>query len=970
MGEASSLDEDFRARAHYLARAIPSTAARGRRGLHQLASGSSFLGASPLHSAVNRTAHQSRVRSPKGVAVFSRRRSSAEMLQKEKWTSGTMRPKSYDFRPYTRYENPSNEQTRLTFVSSHDFQWWRFCNSLGRLEIVSIVRASTGLSIRRFANPIYRRRIFIIPDDEGNMARVYRATKSRATPELRCFARGLQLWQLNPLLATSTFSFAQASFSGRRVPALRLKCVLWDGNGVECAYTLRNETGRGGVVVRLLASHQGEPGSLPDIACGKRAGRRRWSEGFLRNLQFPPLHSPHFTLIGSQDLDIKSHPNLFTHPPPAPSSMSPRAAPVCPCCSRDVDRGGRDPWLWGRRRHTHHRQKATPPSPSIFLALTYQAPCYAHDLWKLPARKTQILYSMSRKQQRYANPFSDWLCEELEVALVSVRLAKQLPIGWVARLACRLPGADWRTPFRSSNYTILLGCLQQLKCYQLLASRNTARLGVPDTFGNCVLILTRRVLLAPPVRQIISSIVTCSSNAVQTRSGLDPRPGHSGLGIVPNIAVGRWYFSFSGISRFPRPFILALLRSILTSVTLIGSEDLAVECRPNFFTHSLTLFKLLTFTFVNNISKVHYPYEHVILTGSLTEMHAIATNIGYSGLVVRSLASHHSEAGSIASGIDPRIIDYGKHGRRFRKSVGFLETSRFSYHRVTSLLHIHLASPLLPVLKYFRRCDHAAIFVWAGETGVARENPHTSGIVQHDSHVQKSGGDLAGNQTRLALVVGKLSNYCITRQWNAMVGENLEHPEEALRPVVPAKSSKLPAFENFGVESPGNEPDLTRTTQQGMFDAFSLLSIEADTLRKISVEDPFKAFVNSKIGFGCAGDTAVGFAHYQHTGGSGGTIASALVPLQGDPGSFPSGIASGLSHVRIVLTDAACRRALSGYPRLPLPGTSAPLHPRVSLHVMCRDDRHLRFARSWDDAGMAENYIRRRMPHLIEILLN
>ncbi|KAJ8891090.1 hypothetical protein PR048_010600 [Dryococelus australis] len=77
--------------------------------------------------------------------------------------------------------------------------------------------------------------------------------------------------------------------------------------------------------VRLLASHQGEAGSIPgrvtpefslkgtvtDYAAGRRY--------FLGDLPFsPPLHSgaapfsPHFTLIGSQDVVVKSHPNLTT----------------------------------------------------------------------------------------------------------------------------------------------------------------------------------------------------------------------------------------------------------------------------------------------------------------------------------------------------------------------------------------------------------------------------------------------------------------------------------------------------------------------------------------------------------------------------------------------------------------------------------------------------------------------------------
>ncbi|KAJ8885815.1 hypothetical protein PR048_012020 [Dryococelus australis] len=51
------------------------------------------------------------------------------------------------------------------------------------------------------------------------------------------------------------------------------------------------------------------------------------------------------------------------------------------------------------------------------------------------------------------------------------------------------------------------------------------------------------------------------------------------VGIVPDDAVGRWVFSV--ISHFPRPFIPALLH---TSITLIGSQDLAVKNRPNLFT--------------------------------------------------------------------------------------------------------------------------------------------------------------------------------------------------------------------------------------------------------------------------------------------------------------------------------------------------------------------------------------------------
>ncbi|KAJ8894054.1 hypothetical protein PR048_006664 [Dryococelus australis] len=74
----------------------------------------------------------------------------------------------------------------------------------------------------------------------------------------------------------------------------------------------------------------------------------------------------------------------------------------------------------------------------------------------------------------------------------------------------------------------------------------------------------------------------------------------------------------------------------------------------------------------------------------------------------------------------------------------------------------------------------------------------------------------------------------------------------------------------------------------------------------------------------------------------GGVVASALASHPGDTGSIPGGLAPGFLHVGIVLDDAACRRAFSGHSRFPRPCIPAPLHPRVSLQVMFRDDGHLR----------------------------
>ncbi|KAJ8885393.1 hypothetical protein PR048_011590 [Dryococelus australis] len=59
-------------------------------------------------------------------------------------------------------------------------------------------------------------------------------------------------------------------------------------------------------------------------------------------------------------------------------------------------------------------------------------------------------------------------------------------------------------------------------------------------------------------------------------------PGCSHAGIVPDDAAGRWVFS--GISRLLHPFVPSC--SVLISITLAGSQDLAVKSRPDLFTHS------------------------------------------------------------------------------------------------------------------------------------------------------------------------------------------------------------------------------------------------------------------------------------------------------------------------------------------------------------------------------------------------
>ncbi|KAJ8898132.1 hypothetical protein PR048_003492 [Dryococelus australis] len=83
-------------------------------------------------------------------------------------------------------------------------------------------------------------------------------------------------------------------------------------------------------------------GSLRVIAFGNRAGRCRWSAGFLSGIsrEPPPFHSgdapysPRFAVIGSQDLDVKSRPNLFTFYLLVTSYVTPRNGSATAVCKR------------------------------------------------------------------------------------------------------------------------------------------------------------------------------------------------------------------------------------------------------------------------------------------------------------------------------------------------------------------------------------------------------------------------------------------------------------------------------------------------------------------------------------------------------------------------------------------------------------------------------------------------------------
>ncbi|KAJ8885417.1 hypothetical protein PR048_011614 [Dryococelus australis] len=93
----------------------------------------------------------------------------------------------------------------------------------------------------------------------------------------------------------------------------------------------------------------------------------------------------------------------------------------------------------------------------------------------------------------------------------------------------------------------------------------------------------------PPASHAPTPMLTCDSLPISTLASHQGEQGSmhgqvtrfSQVRIVPDDAVGRRFIS--GISCFPAP--LFQRRSIFTSITLIGSQDLAVKSRPNPSTH-------------------------------------------------------------------------------------------------------------------------------------------------------------------------------------------------------------------------------------------------------------------------------------------------------------------------------------------------------------------------------------------------
>ncbi|KAJ8893902.1 hypothetical protein PR048_006503 [Dryococelus australis] len=284
------------------------------------------------------------------------------------------------------------------------------------------------------------------------------------------------------------------------------------------------------------------PGQSQIFASGNSAGRRHWSAGFLGDLPFPPPlnssatpFSPHFTVIGSQDLFVKSRSNLSTQLNSA-------------LCTEKLQkqRAGELPPCEPRTAAAHARKMAAH-------ARNMSERCWPYALATRQPIGNLSQYTIANQTQ---SPFP----------------YAHTPI----------PGADWRIVFQLvvDQRRQFSGVCDASSCFTSQRCDRTIKPGKVREFE-----------MSSEDREDSGKQATDSGNSTismlashQGEPGSIPGrvTGFSQVGIVSDDAIGRRPSRGSPAS--PTPSFRR--RSIVTSITLIGSQDLAVKSHPNPFTHS------------------------------------------------------------------------------------------------------------------------------------------------------------------------------------------------------------------------------------------------------------------------------------------------------------------------------------------------------------------------------------------------
>ncbi|KAJ8878428.1 hypothetical protein PR048_019006 [Dryococelus australis] len=293
---------------------------------------------------------------------------------------------------------------------------------------------------------------------------------------------------------------------------------------------------------------------------------RRLSAGFLGDIPFPPpLHSsaapysPNFTLIGSQDLDVKNRPNLFTRP----------LQRTRQCSSIETVAMGRR-----GQRFACQQQRA---------GLSLYAPC----LWG--PRPAQPLRINTQRAPKYFTTATPCLINQFGTEQGQDTEKRGGDKGDTARIVkCAIT-----TTRKALNWCLVLssvGLEAVMAGYggrhsRLLGDVHTGRRHLEIDAFRCFTYISHTLRGSLKVRQLGPSKSLCILPPVSLLAS--PPQGGSPAGSLRIFAYGnragrcRWSagFFFGDLPFPPPPSFLRC--SIFTSITLIGSKDVDFNSRPN-----------------------------------------------------------------------------------------------------------------------------------------------------------------------------------------------------------------------------------------------------------------------------------------------------------------------------------------------------------------------------------------------------
>ncbi|KAJ8866047.1 hypothetical protein PR048_033571 [Dryococelus australis] len=423
-----------------------------------------------------------------------------------------------------------------------------------------------------------------------------------------------RLWTNSEQLTKSWSSHVMSSENARCVLAAaeanELQCANWSLHPHVIRLENQNPCGPTTTVAERLACSpptvairvRSPAVSLRIFACGDRAERCCWSRVFLGDLPFPPPfhsgaapYSSKLPLIGSEDVNVKSRPNLFI---PLPVLLKMKAFFFC---IRAVM------WSWRLRPGSVHYNKIVERYNDTRVSRIEKRYKSTFDTTLLKpnfvSQRYRCAFDSVRPFGIHEGKGSDFFSK---VDFKSAHFIKQHNVDFekkkkIARGAI-MPtlhrSSSESSPLRARLPTGVQCC--RTSCLSLGLSAATLVPGsgtggykrpagelvpaVQQHYAAPITSPTRRRRRIKPTANVttgerLARSPPTKANRVQYPAG---SPDLHQVEIVPDDSVGRRGF----LGHLPFPSAPSFRRrSMFTSITLVGSQDLAVKSPPNLFTH-------------------------------------------------------------------------------------------------------------------------------------------------------------------------------------------------------------------------------------------------------------------------------------------------------------------------------------------------------------------------------------------------